>query len=145
MATTLIRSDTKVYCNYKKQYLNKWILVEIKNSNGFRRYKLDYFNERKETFRTVDLDLPVMRARLRYLRDNQPEVLMDLLNSGKLYLHLLRLFYKVEAAIDRQVQMWQETDKDYLAAKGDFLKQYAILQRLRMEAEHQIYDAMVYV
>lgn len=119
--------------------------TETKHDNGMRTYSLEYQNEKKGTARTVELNLPVMRARLRYLRDYQPEVLMDLLNSGKLYLHLLRLFSKVESAVERQVQMWQETDKEYLAAEGDFFKQYAILQRMRMEAEHQLYDAMVYV
>lgn len=145
MPTTLIKSDTKVYCTYKKQHLDKYILVEIKNENGFRTYKLTYYNDRKEQFRTINLDSDVMKARLRYLRDEQPEKLMELLNKGLLYLHLLRIDNKVDKAVNRQVQLWQETDKEYIAASGDFFKQFGILQRMRMDAEHLLYPAMVYV
>lgn len=50
--------------------------TETKRDNGIRTYSLEYQNEKKGTARTVELNLPVMRARLRYLRDYQPEVLI---------------------------------------------------------------------
>ena len=140
--TKAISSETMVFRVHK--YVPKWTLWEKTADNGMRTYSLEYQKEGRVA-RMVDLNTPVMRAKLRYMRDYQPEQLMELLNNGKLYLFLRRLDGKVEAAVDRQVQLWQDTDEDYLAAEGDFFKQFAILQRLRMEAEHMLYDTMVYV
>ena len=140
--TKAISSETMVFRVHK--YVPKWTLWEKTADNGMRTYSLEYQKEGRVA-RMVDLNTPVIRAKLRYMRDYQPEQLMELLNNGKLYLFLRRLDGKVEAAVDRQVQLWQDTDEDYLAAEGDFFKQFAILQRLRMEAEHMLYDTMVYV
>lgn len=140
--TKAISSETMVFRVHK--YVPKWTLWEETADNGMRTYFLEYQKE-GGVARTVDLDTPVIRAKLRYMRDYQPEKLMELLNNGKLYLFLHRLDGKVEAAVDRQVQLWQDTDTEYLSASGDFFKQFAVLQRLRMEAEHMLYDTMVYV
>lgn len=138
----VLDSDTMIFRVHK--YVPKWTLWEETEDNGTRKYFLEYQKEHGAA-RTVDLKTPVMTAKLRYMRDYQPELLQELLNSGKLYLYLLRLNGKVEKAIDRQMQLWQETDKEYLAAADDFLKQFAILQRFRMEAEHMLFETMVYV
>ena len=143
--TTPIRSNTKVYCNRKKEFVPKWILVELKSDNGSRRYKLTHYSDNTEKFRTIDLDTPVIRARLRFMRDNREEQLMEQLDDGTLYLRLLRLDRDVEYAIDKQIMNWQDTDTEYLAASGNFLKQFSLSQNYRTTAEHEIYDAMVYV
>lgn len=146
MSTTAIRSNTKVYCDRKKEFVPKYILVELKEAdNGTRRYKLTHYSGNTEKFRTIDLDTPVIRARLRFMRDYREEQLMEQLDDGTLYLNLLRLDRDVEYAIDRQVMQWQDSDTEYLAASGDFLKQFALSQNFRMTAEHEIYDTMVYV
>ncbi len=143
--TTLIKSDTMVYCTRKNKFENKWKLVELKADNGTRKYKLTHFSDITQKYHTVELDTPVIRARLRFMRDYREEQLMEQLNDGTLYLKLLRLDRDVEYAIGRQVMMWKDTDTEYLAASGDFFKQFAISQRMRMEAEHMLYDAMIYV
>lgn len=145
MSTTAIRSNTKVYCDRKKEFVPKYILVELKSDNGSRRYKLTHYSGNTEKFRTIDLDTPVIRSRLRFMRDYREEQLMEQLNNGTLYLELLRLDRDVENAIDKQVMNWQDSDTEYLAASNDFLKQFALSQNFRMTAEHQMYDAMVYV
>ncbi len=143
--TTIIKRDTQVYCTYKNMFVNKWKLVEIKADNCMRKYKLSHYSDRTEKYHTVDLDTPVMKARLRYMRDYLPDILMEQLNDGTLYLKLLRLNDKVEKAVDRQVMLWQDTNTEYLAASGDFFRQFAISERMRIEAERMMYDAMVYV
>lgn len=145
MSTTAIRSNTKVYCNRKKEFVPKYILVELKADNGTRRYKLTHYSDNTEKFRTIDLDTPVIRARLRFMRDHREQQLMEQLDDGTLYLKLLRLDRDVEYAIDRHVMEWQDTDKEFLSAKNDFLKQFALSQNYRMTAEHELYEAMVYV
>ena len=145
MSTTAIRSNTKVYCDRKTEFVPKYILVEIKADNGTRRYKLTHYSDRTEKFRTIDLDTPVIRARLRFMRDYREQQLMEQLDNGTLYLNLLRLNRDVEYAVDRQVMQWQDVNTEYLAANGDFLKQFALSQNFRMTAEHELYDAMVYV
>ncbi len=141
--STAINSETMVYRVWR--YVPKWTLWETKEDNGIRYYSLEYQNVEKGTARTVQFFSEIINARLRYMRDYQPELLMEQLNKGTLYLNLLRLERKVNNSIDKQVMKWQETDKEYLAARGDFLQQYAISQRMRMDAEHLLYDAMVYV
>lgn len=145
MPTTAIRSSTKVYCTYKKKFEHKWVLVEITGNNGIRKYKLTHFSDRTQKYRTIDLNTKVMKARLRFMRDNRADELMKQIDDGTLYLKLLRLDRDVEYAVDKQVMKWQETDTEYIAAENDFLKQFAISQNLRAIAEQQIYNAMVYV
>lgn len=141
--STAINSETMIYRVWR--YVPKWTLWETKSDNGMRYYSLEYQDEKKGTARSVQFISKAITARLRYMRDYRPELLMEQLNNGTLYINLLRLDRKVTNAIDKQVMKWQETDKEYLAAEGDFLEQYCISQRMRMEAENLIYDAMVYV
>ena len=70
---------------------------------------------------------------------------IGLIQNGTLYLRLLRLDRDVEYAIDKQIMNWQNTDTEYRAVSGDFLKQFSLSQNYRTTAEHEIYDAMVYV
>ncbi len=145
MSTTAIRSNTKVYCERKKEFVPKWILVELKADNGTRRYKLTHYSDNTEKFRTIDLDTPVIRARLRFMRDHREEQLMEQLDNGTLYLNLLRLDRDVEYAVDKQVMKQQEIDTEYQSASEDFLKQFALSQNFRMTAEHELYETMVYI
>ena len=86
--TKAISSETMVFRVHK--YVPKWTLWEKTADNGMRTYSLEYQKEGRVA-RMVDLNTPVMRAKLRYMRDYQPEQLMELLNNGKLYLFLRRL------------------------------------------------------
>lgn len=88
-----------------------------------------------------------IKYHLHYSAEYRPARLIKLVNDGTILSYLTNLDHSVTEAIDRQVEKWKATDKEYLdaLAGGDFSKAQGLENMLRLCAREPIYAAMVYV
>lgn len=87
------------------------------------------------------------RRHIPYVTENHPERFEKLVNEGRIYEYLTDVEERTRDAVDRQVEKWQQTDRDYkLALKsGDILKQSNITNALEAMARELIFPSMIYV
>ena len=84
---------------------------------------------------------------LKYRADENPESLQKLVNEGKILEYLDDFRIKVTNAVNRQTEIWLEENREYQIAveTSDLYTQEAIGNMIRMSAQHEIYNVMVYV
>lgn len=88
-----------------------------------------------------------IRYHLHYSAEYRSDRLKRLVNNGTILDYLTALDRSVADAIERQVEKWKATDKEYLEAiaVGDTNKADGLENMLRLCAREPIYAAMVYV
>ncbi len=135
----IMDSVIMIYNKSESSYVPKW------------RYDIDrnilyYYSERIEKYRTKTMIDKYIIHHMRYLSGNHPERIQELLDSGDLYLYLLRKSRQAQRIVDRQVEIWQETDKEYRTAKetGDFKSEVGLLNNLIARAEEIMYPRVIY-
>lgn len=84
---------------------------------------------------------------LHYSADKYPERLRKLVNEGKIIQYLDDLELKVDESVDRQVQLWKESDREYLtAAQSVDVQTAARLENcLVLMAREIVFNCMVYI
>lgn len=84
---------------------------------------------------------------LKYRAEENPENLQELVNEGKILEYLDDFRIKVTDAVNRQTEIWLRENKEYQIAveTSNLYAQEAIGNMIRMSAQHEIYNVMVYI
>lgn len=84
---------------------------------------------------------------LKYRAEENPESLQKLVNEGKILEYLDDFRIKVADAVNRQTEIWLRENREYQIAveASDLYAQETIGNMIRMSAQHEIYNVMVYV
>lgn len=88
-----------------------------------------------------------VKDHLRYVANKHPERLQRLVDEGKIVAYLDNIETRAIEAVDRQVEKWKETDKEYQAAvmSGDTLKAVGLANNLQSRAREIINDTIINV
>lgn len=135
----IMDSSVMIYDNAEKSYVPKWRYDTDRNI-------LYYYNMRIGKYRTKNIIDRYMIDHIRYLANNYPERIQHILDNDNLYRYLLRKSRRAQNVVDRQVQEWQETDKEYRIAQdtGNFKLEVRLLNNLIARAEEIMYPRVIY-
>ena len=99
----------------------------------------------KESVKTYHSDS--VKYHISFSASKYPDRLRKLVNNGQIIVYLDDLEQKVADAIDRQVQLWKESDKEYLLAveNGDIQTAAQLENCLLFIARESVFDCMVYI
>lgn len=75
-----------------------------------------YFDEITYTEEHKIYHTDFIRYHLNYVSEKHPYRLRCLVNEGKIVAYLDDIEQRVSAAVDRQVELWKQTDEEYLNA-----------------------------
>ena len=94
----------------------------------------------------TDFHTDYVKDHLRYVTAKHPERLEKLVDEGRIIDYLDELETRAIEAVDRQVEIWKKSDKEYLSAilSGDEMKQVRLTNCFRNMAKEIIYDAIIY-
>ena len=84
---------------------------------------------------------------MNHISEKHPDRLRRLVNEGKIVAYLYDLEQRVSAAVDRQVELWKQTDDEYQAAllSGDVKKQIGLENCFVGMAREIVFECMVYI
>lgn len=116
-------------------------LLDI-TTNAVTHYDADTHKESVKTYHSDSVKYHISFSASKY-----PDRLRKLVNSGQIIVYLDDLEQKVADAIDRQVQLWKESDKEYLLAveNGDIQTAAQLENCLLFMAREAVFDCMVYI
>lgn len=136
----IMNSLTMIYDEKRKIYTPKW-KFNVKN------VRISLFRERDFEYRTISIINKYCRDHMRYLYQNDQDRIQHLLNDGTIYWYIRRKEKAANKVVDRQLEKWLETDKEYRLAKanGDVLKEVGLYNNLKARAEEIMYPSIIYV
>ncbi|MCM1225898.1 MAG: hypothetical protein NC320_00535 [Clostridium sp.] len=134
------KSEQTAYNPQKKKNVPIWKLDT--NTLTITHFNADTLTEEHKTYNT-----DCIRYHLHYSDSKYPDRLRRLVNEGKIIEYLDDLELKVGEAIDRQVERWKKSDKEYQAAvlNGDTEKMICLENCLIGMAREVIFECMVYI
>ena len=111
------------------------------------RATVTYFNPDNCTEERKTYHSDCIKYHLHYSADKYPDRLRRLVNDGTIISYLDDLESSVTYAIDRQVQLWKESDKEYLTAVecGDVQTAEKLENCLVLMAREIVFECMVYI
>ena len=111
-------------------------------TNTVIHYDADTHKESVKTYHSDSVKYHISFSASKY-----PDRLRKLVNNGQIIVYLDDLEQKVADAIDRQVQLWKESDKEYLLAveNGDIKTAAQLENCLLFMAREAVFDCMVYI
>ena len=111
-------------------------------TNTVIHYDADTHKESVKTYHSDSVKYHISFSASKY-----PDRLRKLVNNGQIIVYLDDLEQKVADAIDRQVQLWKESDKEYLLAveNGDIQTAAQLENCLLFMAREAVFDCMVYI
>ena len=117
-----------------------WLLDTI--TNTVIHHDTDTHKESVKTYHSDSVKYHISFSASKY-----PDRLRKLVNNGQIIAYLDDLEQKVADAIDRQVQLWKESDKEYLLAveNGDIQTAAQLENCLLFMAREAVFDCMVYI
>lgn len=88
-----------------------------------------------------------IKYHLHYSAEYHKDRLRKLVNSGEILSYLTELDKAVPEILERQVEKWKSTDKEYLeaVAVGDLCKTQGLENMFRLCAREMVYADLVYV
>ena len=88
-----------------------------------------------------------IRYHVHYSESHCPDRLSRLVNDGSIISYLDDLEVRVNDALNRQVQLWKESDREYQSAVtvGDTEKQTGLENCFYYMARESVFDCMVYI
>ena|GEM_PF-5940725 len=94
----------------------------------------------------TDFHTDYVKDHLRYVTAKHPERLENLLDEGRIISYLDELETRAIESVDRQVEIWKKSNKEYLSAvlSGDEMKQVRLTNGLESMAREIIYDTIIY-
>lgn len=151
----IFKSETMTYVNSKKEYTPLQVLDTTEKSlkkfnaesEGYEEVEFKLFtDESGEDFICTLAKCHHACTHLKYSAENYPERLQKMLNDGTLAEYLIGIENSTEKAIDRQVDKWEHSDKEYLVAKelGDIRTQAGLTNNFIAMAKEVIYPSMIY-
>ena len=117
-----------------------WLLDTI--TNTVIHYDTDTHKESVKTYHSDSVKYHISFSASKY-----PDRLRKLVNNGQIIVYLDDLEQKAADGIDRQVQLWKESDKEYLLAveRGDIHTAAQLENCLLFMAREVVFDCMVYI
>ena len=106
-----------------------------------------FFTEEGKKPRESTFSSEWVRYHIDHVKNNNPERLQQLVDSGDILSYLTAIDDNVWSEIMRQKERWQLNNKEYLLAEanGDFVRQAALANMFVHSAKETIYPKMVYV
>lgn len=135
-----IESDIKCYYAPLNKSIPKYIVVEKKPRDEYVYY---HYNEKLNEYVSRTF-LWTESVYLSYLFSNK-SVLKDILESGKLYTHIMKKAREIDSAIEQQIEKWELEDEEITLAKkmGDEDKADRLRNNLRARATELIYKNII--
>lgn len=133
-------SEQVAYNPLKKKYVPLWRLDT--NTVTVTHFNNDTLTTESKTYHT-----DYVRYHLSFSASHCPYRLRSLVNEGKIEQYLDDLEQRVGDAIDRQVEMWKQSDKEYQTAvlSGNLQKAAGLENCLVYMAREAIFECMIYV
>lgn len=137
---SIFKSKHTAYNPKKKKYIPLWILDTNVLTVTF--FNPDNCTEERKTYYS-----DCIKYHLHYSADKYPDRLRRLVNDGTITSYLDELESSVTDAVDRQVQIWKDSDREYqtAVALGDTKKQIGLANCFYYMARESVFDCMVYV
>lgn len=136
----IIRSKERAFSSKKKKNVPVWVL-------DTDDCIVKHFDAKSQTEMEKKFSSEHIRYHLHYSTEYHLDRLKELINNGTILCYLTKLDHSVTEALERQVEKWKTTDKEYLEAVaiGDFSKADGLENMFRLCAREPIYAAIVYV
>lgn len=140
-----ITSSEMIYDSDSNINIPRYAVVEVLEASE-KMYHYYHYNEKTGAFSvrafTTDESLYI-----NYLMNNRAELLLNMLNSGKLYKSVRSLIRKTDAAVEHQTAIWAESNKEVQLTleNKDETKYRKLLASVQSAAQEGIYPAMLYV
>lgn len=133
-------SEQVAYNPLKKKYVPLWRLDT--NTVTVTHFNHDTLTEECKTYHT-----DYVHYHLYFSASHYPDRLRRLVNEGKIEQYLDDLEQRVGDAIDRQVELWKQSDKEYQTTVliGDVQKAAGLENCLVHMAREIVFDCMVYI
>ncbi|MGN0576465.1 MAG: hypothetical protein ACI4J2_10595 [Ruminococcus sp.] len=137
---SIFKSKHTAYNPKKKKNVPLWILDT--NLLTVTSFNADNCTEERKTYYS-----DCIKYHLHYSADKYPDRLRRLVNDGTIISYLDDLESSVTDAIDRQVQLWKESDREYLIAVecGDVQTVEKLENCLVLMAREIVFECMVYI
>lgn len=121
-------------------------LPKFKIEQGNDCYTISCFNEKKQKYHNKLLSEIYIVDHLDYLFEHDPDRIQRYLDNGKLYKYLLDIHVTAVLTVDRQMEKWKKTDREYLIAKEkrDIIEKARILNNMQARAEEIMYPCVIY-
>lgn len=121
-------------------------LPKFKIEQGDGYYTISCFNEKKQKYHDKILTRIYIVDHLDYLFEHDPDRIQRYLDNGKLYKYLRDIHTTAIVTVDRQMEKWKKTDREYLIAreKGDLIEQARILNNMQARAKEIMYPCVIY-
>jgi hypothetical protein len=134
------KSELTAYSTQKKKNVPIWRLDTSTST-------VTYFDAVTCTTESKAYHTNYIRYHLHYSDSKYPERLRRLVNEGKIIEYLDDLEQRVGDAIDRQVELWKQTNKEYQTAvlAGDVQKAAGLENCLVYMAREAMFECMVYI
>lgn len=134
------KSEQVAYNPLKMKYVPLWRLDT--NTVTVTHFNTDTLTTESETYHT-----DYVRYHLSFSASHYPDRFRRLVNEGKIEQYLDELEQRVGDAIDRQVELWKQSDKEYQIAvlAGDMQKAARLKNCLVYMAREAIFECMVYI
>ncbi len=134
------RSQRTIYVPQKKKNISEWSL----DTTTATVSHIDSVTLQRES-KTYSTDY--VKYHLSFSASHCPDRLCRLVNDGTIIQYLDALEQRVGDAIDRQVEMWKQHDKEYQVAvlSGDIQKAAGLENSLVYMAREAIFECMVYI
>lgn len=110
-------------------------------------YIVTHYNEDTHESEITHFNAECVRYHIDSICTKNADILRDMVCKGEILDYLNEFEEKVNEMIDRQVERWKKSDKDYLEAKelGHNDKEAGILNMLTLQAKEIIYRNVVYI
>lgn len=133
-------SEQVVYNSLKKKYVPLWRLDTATAT-------VTHFNTDTLTTESKIYHTDYVRFHLSFSASHYPDKLRRLVNDGRIEQYLDDLEQRVGDAIDRQVELWKQSDKEYQSAvlAGDVQKAAGLENFLVYMAREAVFKCMVYI
>ena len=124
-----------------KRKMPKHSIVKI---NGY--YRIAEMNEQTKQYQILPETGRFSQMRLKFLTEEHPEILKDLLNSGTLYDHLTEIEEMSQELLLKTEQSMTAQDMEYLTAEksGNFMKIVGLRNNYRLTAEEIIRKEIIF-
>lgn len=128
------------YSPLKKKNVSVWKLDT--NTVTITHFNPDTLTEESKTYHT-----DFIRYHLHYSDSKCPDRLRRLVNEGRIIQYLDDLEVSVTAALNRQMERWKTSDKEYqiVVLNGDNGKAKKLENRLYFMAIELVFECMVYI
>ncbi len=130
-----------------KTFIGKYPICYLEERKTEEKSYIYYHYDRK-TEQYITRTLIMLEALyVNHLINDNPDLLQNLMNNGKLYLDIERRVRRAEKAVENQLNKWCSEDKEFQSALSNskFDKCDRLERNLKARAEETIYPDILYI